>query len=214
MKDYSLDREAKERFITNVVYHRNHTFTIYFANGKKISGIDSTKENLLKVKKVLDDQARRGIESSSVFERKKSNSGLLAAVSTAGFVSSLIWANSSEMTKSSSIGIYGLGAISLLAGIPSFVDYIRNKKKIQELDKIRYRNENMRKLESIQKYPNSLNGVSSRLKDIISRDKDPFSMFHLDDYSKEDLENIVSNIELEEDFQFTYRMRKNNKNRT
>ena len=208
MKDYSLDREAKERFITNVVYHRNHTFTIYFANGKKLSGIDSTKENLLKVKKVLDDQARRGIESSFVFERKKRNSGLLAAVSTTGFVVSLLWANSSEMTKSSSIGIYGLGAISLFAGIPSFVDYIRNKKKIQELDKIRYRNENMSKLESIQKYPNSLNGVSSQLKDIISKDKDPFSMFHLDDYSKEDLEKIVSNVELEEDFQFTYRLRK------
>ena len=214
MKDYSLNEEEKSRFIKKVIYHNNHTFDIVFADGSRLNGIDENSENLSKVKRVLEEQARKGVSNYSVFQGKKTCATVATGISAltlavAGTWACSIPAISDVVLKEPPIAaICGVSALTILGTMPSIVKMVKNSMKVDELDKIKYRNLHQRELDAIRDYPNSLNGVNSSLKELISVDKEPFSMLYVDEYSIDDLETIVSNVEKEESYQFTYKVYK------
>ena len=63
----------------------------------------------------------------------------------------------------------------------------------------------MEDLQNIFSYPNALVGVNPRLAKWILKQDDPFCILFTDKYSLRDLQQIVSNIEVEKTFDFTYK---------
>ena len=212
MKDYSLDEESKKRYIVNVRANRDKTFDVLFADGSELRGVEATSENYLKVKRVLEEQAKMGLDNYSRFEGQKNKHTVLAAIKALGLtaagvgVCSIPQVGDIILKEPPVAAICGVCAVTVLGTMPSIVKAVKNSSKVKELDKIKYRNDHRRELESISRYPNSLNGINSNLRHIIREEDDPFSMLNVDDYSMDDLEKIVDNVLKEEDFQFTYKL--------
>ena len=211
MKDYTLSEEDKSRYILDIHSNPDKTFDVEFADGSVFRGVEATSENYLKVKRILEDQAKKGVENYSVFEGNREKAKVCSALSGLGLatlgvgICSIPKIGDIILREPPVAAICGVTALTVLGTMPSIVKMVKNSKKVDELDKIRYRNDHRRELESIPRYPNSLCGTRESIKTLIRRDRDPFSMLHVDDYSIEDLENIVNNVQKEEDYQFTYK---------
>ena len=66
-------------------------------------------------------------------------------------------------------------------------------------------------MSTINHYENSLSGINPDSRKNILNSRDPFSMINIDKFNKVDLENIVSNIDVERTYQFTYKKKQNRK---
>ena len=219
MKDYSLDKDEKSKYILNVQSNLDHTFDVYFADGSVFRGVEGTSENYRKVKYILEKQAKDALLHYKDFEKKSVKSIVKTGVNAIGVVTAArLLCNLPKIKdiveKEPPLVVFcGAGAITLLGTFPSIVKAVRDSKKCEELEKIDFRNHHRRELDSISNYPNSLSGIRPSIKHMIKTDQDPFSMINIDQYKKEDLEIIVDNIQKEECFQFTYK-KKNVRNRT
>ena len=97
--------------------------------------------------------------------------------------------------------VTGLGVVSVGGLIAGALGVKRNNDKIQEIEKIQYRDEHFDVLVTYPEYNNSLRGVSSKSHFLNFKNKknpeNAFDYIYLDKYSKEDLEKIVRNIHQE-----------------
>jgi len=104
--------------------------------------------------------------------------------------------NGSDIKLVTALGIVSVGGV--LAGA---LGVKRNNDKIQEIEKIQYRDDHFDVLVTYPEYNNSLRGLSSKSHFLNFKNKknpeNAFAYIYLDKYSKEDLEKIVRNIHQE-----------------
>lgn len=204
MKDYTLEQEEKSQYIIDYEIKetdKKESIVVMFADGTYLKNIEFCPENIKKIEEIQEQQAKKGIESLPVFKKK---SGRIASMS---FITGTIIGTVGSFCISPEdlmIQIAGVGAITLFTMSPFAYKFAKNKEKIRELEKLKYRDEHQETLDSLKKYHNSLNGLSKRSIKRIQTEENPFSILHVDDYKKEDLEKIVSNIEKEKKYPFTY----------
>lgn len=204
MKDYTLEKEEQSEYIVDYAKkesEQKESIVVKFADGTYLKNIEFCPENLKKIEEIQEKQAAKGIESLPVFKKKSGKITSMALITGIGIasISSLCFTPEDIM-----IQIAGVGAITLFTMSPFACKLAKNKEKIRELEKLKYRNEHQETLSSIKKYHNSLNGLSKKSIKRIQTEENPFSILHVDDYKKEDLERIVANIEKEKKYPFTY----------
>ena len=218
MKDYTLDDNERSCYILNVRRCRDNTYSIEFADGNVFNNIEVNKENLDKIVRTQEEQAKKAVSNYNKFAEKADRArfgaytlatGLLFGSCVGSFIPSIN--NVIINYGGNPIRIASVGAITILGSIPLFTKYNREKSRLIELNKIKYRNQHISELRTFRNYENSLSGVRSDAAKKISHSTNPFSIINIDNFSQDDLENIVSNINIEEDYQFVYKRKTSNK---
>lgn len=212
MKDYTLESTEKAYYILNIEKCKDGTYNVIFADGNVFKKVEANQENLNKIIQIQEEQAKGAVSKYKVFsdkvKRAKTNAFALSTSILAGStILSFIPAINNTLMNGvdMSIRVAGIGAITLLGSIPAFSKLNREKSRLKELDKIKYRNQHMRELKSFKEYENSLSGISSDTARKIAYSQNPFSIINIDNFTKEDLEYIISNIAVEKEYQFTYK---------
>lgn len=209
MKDYTLNEKDKAFYITDLIKNRDGTYSVRFADGNVFKNIEANQDNLNKINQIQEDQAREAVSKYKVFKNNVNHSILGVTASLSTF---LIGSSAIAISCFNGVGvplkIAGVGVITLLGSIPSISKLNRDKSKIKELDKIKYRNQHIRELNSFRDYENSLSGISKDTARKVTYTSNPFSILNIDNYSKGELEYIVSNINVEKEYQFTYKKKK------
>lgn len=225
MKDYRISKKKKENldYILDVTtsapykdeqenFHESDTIDVHFADGKVFKGIARTPEELKKINERQEIQVDAGIENLPTFERRLHTSSALAGVSiVAGPIVSTV--ASSMLTpifnmEPNPVTVVCAGVtIALCGAIPASIGVIKNLPKVKELRKLKYRNDNEETLRCINKYPNALASLpESQVERIESFEnaEDSFGISHVNEFTQQDLETIVANIDREKTFGFQY----------
>lgn len=213
MKDYILNEEEAASYIRDVRKNSNGTLSVEFGDGKVFSNIIECEENLQKIISAEEAQAKKGIENYATFrdEVRKSRkrtflSGVGAFALSTG--ATFIPAVSSAISGQNPLFVCaGIGAITVLGMIPAYAKLKKDSSKVEELDKLRFRQKYFSALQNFRNYPNALSGINPQVANWIWRNEDPFCILNIDAYDKEDLEKIVENIGVEETYHFTYQKR-------
>ncbi len=211
MKDYSTNDQEKLNYITNFKKVKNSsgmtTYEATFADGKKFKNICCDEENLKKIVEVQESQAEAGIKNTKIFMNKKKKNGILTL---AGIVISGMLFDLSQRSQLDNYSTYLLAAGTITFGttLYEFMKYLKNSGKVMELRKIKYRNDNLDELSKVNEYENALVGLSNNKKKNIKKSKDPFSIIEINKYTKKDLMTIMSNIEREKTYKFSYQKNK------
>ena len=212
MKVYVSKKNDKRKYIKNVKDCNDGSLEIKFADGRVFKNIERNEENIKKINKVQEEQARKGLDNYVVFKNRFIKA--IVYLGCSGFATGLVLATAltSQMTP---VELFtGLGVINVFGTIPSFCKLLRNKLKMNELDKVSYRDNNIDKLKNYKKYENSLAGLDSCTSNYFNESSpdNAFAIVNADNYEKSDLETIVSNIDREESLGFTYAKKKDVKN--
>ena len=209
MRDFTINNKEKETYIKDIRKINNkgiETYQITFADGRKFNNITAQEDNLKKIIAVQEKQAEDGIKRKKIFVNKKNKYkfGTITGLIASGIIGSSFISNFNTMAyDAKTLSIYG-GTLVLTGTVYSLIQYARNKNKVLEIDKIDYRNKNIDELKNLYNYENSLNGISKDKQKFFKNEKDPFSIVDIDNYSKKDLEAILSNIEREKVYNFKY----------
>lgn len=229
MKDYRINKKEHQDDILEVRPSqpsidekgqkvKTDSVDVYFADGKVFRDVKKTPRELRKINERQEAQVDTGIENLAKFRERvaKSKIGLGASVAT-GTLSSIILATSPMVTpifniepNPVTITVAGV-TIALCGAIPAGIGLVKNLPIVEELEKLKYRNEHRKELDSIGVYPNALAGLSNdqarRIRRCMSAEdepKDPFSVAEVDQFSQQDLETIVDNIQREKTYEFEY----------
>jgi len=217
MKDYVLDKKEASHFIREVRQNPNGTLTVEFADGRVFTGIDACDENIETIIQAQEEQAKKGIAKYKVFKNHKSTSKALTVLSglgsmAVGTAATFIPAVKALIdTQNPLTVVAGIGAITVLGAIPAYTRFRKDKAVVTELDKLRFRQDHLEDLQNFRNYPNSLSGVNPRVANWMSNCDDPFCILNIDEYDRDDLSQIVDNIEVEKAYQFSYRRRARSK---
>lgn len=105
-----------------------------------------------------------------------------------------LYTNGADIKMVTALGVVCLGGVVLGA-----LGVKRNNDKIQEIEKVKYRDENIATLVTYPKYDNSLRGVRSEahFENYRNKPEKAFDFIYLDKFSRADLEKIVRNIHQE-----------------
>ena len=214
MKDYSLDKTQAKDYLLNFRLVQNgeneDTYEVTFADGRVFGSVIANEENLQKFERVQEAQAKKGVENKHIFQSKKTKSGvatfvsaIASAVAGYGLVNGAI--TLSLIPGTELVIAAGIGVITVLGTIPEFAKLMKNKAKVDELEKIEYRDEHQDKLSQIDNYANALSGVSTKTRVLIDEEENPFSILNIDRYTLSDLEIIIDNMEREQRSGFQYK---------
>lgn len=210
MKDYVMEPQDASSYILDIWKDGNGTISVQFADGRIFQKISACEENLQKIAAAQEAQAAKGIDNYVKFHKDEtrcrrntffSGVGAFALSTGATFIPAVQNALSGQ---SPLIKVAGIGIITVLGMIPAYAKLTRASDKVQELDKIRYRDAHMSELSQYRDYPNSLSGMNPRTAAWFRSTEDPFSILNIDFYNRSDLEQIVDNIGVEKTYQFTY----------
>lgn len=220
MKDYRINKDEQKDYIIGVrtVSSKGKetpkTLEVEFADGRVFKNIVCDDNNMAKIVEQLEKQAQAGVGNIEVFEKKKTVAGRVLALSLplgfagGGLISATVEQAAPELQDDPSLFLIGMGAITLMAAIPSAYSLIKNSPKVKELRTIKYRNEHRTELDSFNNYENALAGLPEDTANMflasVVKGEDPFSVVYIDSYDQQDLETIVENIEREKEYQFTY----------
>lgn len=208
MEVYVSDKNDKKKYIKSVEKTTGDTLKMTLADGRVFKGIKMCSENIEKINNVQEEQAKKGLNNYVTFKNNLTkskillaSSGILGGAVTGGL---LTMNGVSEFSNPIVLAIAG-GIITAFGVIPAAIKVARDKLKVKELDKIRYRDENIGDLMHYRNYKNSLSGLGSKAsKYFKAADDTAFSIINIDNYSKEDLETIMSNIEVEDKLGLSY----------
>ena len=208
MKVYVSDKDDKKKYIKTVEKGKNDSLKMTLADGRVFSNIQMSSENIDKINSVQEEQAKKGLDNYVTFKNNLTkskillaSSGILGGALTGGLIT---LGGISNFSNPVVLAIAG-GLVTAFGVIPAAVKVVRDKLKVDELDKIRYRDNHIDDLAQYRNYNNALSGLGSKTsKYFKSADDSAFSIINIDNYSKEDLETIMSNIELEESLGLTY----------
>lgn len=206
MKVYVSDKDDKKKYIKSVEKGKGGSLKITLADGRVFNNIQMCDENIDRINSVQEDQAKNGLDNYVTFKNNLTKSRLLlvgSGILGCAFTSGLCVSDFSNPVVLAIAG--GLITASAFGIIPASVKFVRDKLKVDELDKIRYRDRHIDKLTQYRNYNNSLSGLDSKTrKYFASSDDKAFSMLNIDSFSQKDLETMVSNIELEDSLGLTY----------
>lgn len=214
MKNYALNASEAASFITDIRRNANGTLTIHFADGKVFRNVAYTSENIEKIIAQQEVQAANGINNYKVFKnRKNSEEGklLVTGLGLAGtmFGATFIPAVQQSLNQPNGwVIMAGAGVVLAIGTIPRYAKLVRERRRVKELDKLRYRQEHLEDLRAYQQYPNALSGLTPRVANWIRSESDPFGILNIDEYDEEDLRYICGNIQTEKEYAFQYKKRK------
>lgn len=217
MRDFTVKKNEKEKYIKNVrkVGRLNGTecYEITYADGRKFSNIRCCEENLRKIEKTQEKQVAKAFANKTVFENKTHKykfssitGAILTAIASSTPISMII--NGTTINADTSALPLTVGTIFAGATLISFLKFLSNKGKVAQLDKIDYINKNKDELKSLNNYENSLVGLPKYKRYYFKNSKKPFSILEIENYSKKDLETIMSNIKREQTYNFEYNKKK------
>ena len=211
MKEYIIDDAEKKKYVTRFYKEKNGSISVEFADGRVFRNIEYSDENIDKLIAKQEAQAKRGLDHYKTFKARLKRSQAKTGLSFAGTLglsiaaANYIPAISELVDKSNPLVVcLGIGVVTVLGTIPAYAKLYKDGKIVEELDKVKYRNSHQDELESIDEYPNALAGLDPNKTGWMKRVTDPFSIANVDRYGIEDLETIVSNINNEKQFGFTY----------
>ena len=210
MKDYLLDdKKGASKYIREAREDGKGNLSIEFGDGSVFRNIEACPENIQKIVEVQEAQAKNGIKNMSSYINREKSSKVRTILSGLGSVAgstllSVIASSCLQQPMNPLIVTAGIGAITILGTIPAYYRLRKDHAKVEELSKLRYRNEHLSELRSYAKYPNALAGIRPRLSSWMKKQEDPFSILSIDEFSEEDLRKIVSNMDVEEAYQFHY----------
>ncbi len=209
MKDYSMNEAEKNNYIIDVrrVVNENgeEEFQVVFADGEVFSGIEANEENLQKVEEQMQKQAHTGMARLSSFVKRKSKAvGAMILGGAATVASTIMFTTDFMNTAPTEVLPTAIGVIGVFSLIKGGEVYLKTAPKVKELRKIKYLDNHRKTLQDYNDYPNALEGLSNKRIDYFEEIEEPFLMVDLDDYTQEDLQTIMKNINREKEFQFTY----------
>lgn len=210
MKVYVSKKNEKKDYIKDVKECNDGTLKITFADGRSFKNIEMTDENIEKINKVQEEQARKGLNNYVVFKNRFIKA--IVYLGCSGLATGLVLVSAFNYPQMTPVELFtGLGVINVFGTIPSFCKLIRNKLKINELDKVNFRDNNIDKLKNYKNYENSLAGLNSCTSNYFNEcsPDEAFAIINVDNYNISDLETIVSNIDNEESLGFTYVKKRN-----
>lgn len=210
MRNYITDKKGTEQFIKEVKKGQNGTLTLKFADGKVFKNITACDENINKIIETQELQAKKGMSNYKTFVKRENNSRIAMAAS--GFAALAVGTGVTYIpqiqealsTQSPVLVAAGIGAVTILGMIPAYCKLRKNKATVKEIDKLKYRETHMDELKTFRNYPNALSDVDSKVANWMKKESDPFSILNIDSYSRSDLEKIISNIDVEKAYNFTY----------
>ena len=209
MQDYSKNKESKKTYIKKIDRCKKNGqdfFKVKFADGTTFYKVSADKESLKQLMDVQEKQAAEGMKDQTNIQ-KKANGYTLATIACAaitGFIGGTTAAGIYPFQMSGpELGI-GLGTIALGATAFSFFKLIEKRRKLNEVNKIAFRNQNESDLKNFKNYENSLTGLSRRKKRYFESEEYPYSIVNTNQFSKKDLEQIMDNINREKIYQFKY----------
>lgn len=227
MKSYRIDKSKYPTDILEVTIGEpiedeqgnpisKDSLDVHFADGRVYTRLENEPENIAKIHAKQEKQVEDGISILPRLKRRRTLGGITRGIfSLVGTIAAPIFSNQiilptfdveADTVKMAITG--GILAVTGLAGAIGTGVYLKNKNlAIDELEKLKYRNDHSSELNSIDEYPNSLVGLSQKQIDRIESyesDEDPFNVGVVDSYTKKDLETIVSNVEREKEFGFQY----------
>ena len=208
MKDYSSTKSERENYILG--YKRNHkngTIDIMFADGSIYKNIDYCEKNVEIIEATQEKQAKKAVNNRekivSEKNRAKGYSIIGSIVGAIGSTLVLVPMNTDLPKLITSVGIVGL-----CSAIPGLCKLKKENSKLKEVDKISYLNQNRERLEQFDNYQNSFVGIDKDVSLKLKKRKNPFSILHIDDFSQDDLETMIRNMDREDKFQFVYKKTK------
>lgn len=224
MRDYRLNRKQQPNYIIearpNMVVinegnevQETETLDIYFADGKVFKNVRYDEENLKKIADRQEQQATEGITNLPIFEKRLTRSGIITAASIVGgpiIASGIshVVAQSLQTPADPTMVVCAGGILALCGAIPAAISLARNLPIVKELKKLKYRNEHREELDRFDEYENALAGlpksVTADFMTAKENGEDPFSTSNVDGFTQQEMETIISNIEREKEFGFTY----------
>lgn len=219
MKDYSLDKEQSKHYIKDfrtVKTENGDEYEIIFADGTVFKNVQANEENLKKIERIQEAQAKKGVENKETFISRRTKTGVLTGLSAvaagvAGYGLTTLASTMGFVDPTAITFAIGTGVITILGSIPAFSKLMQNHAKVKELEKIEYRDTHTEQLENIEAYANSLVGVPSKVAILIEEEQNPFSILNIDSFSQEDLETIIDNMEREKQTGLQYVKSQNSK---
>ena len=219
MKDYSLDKEQSKHYIKDfrtVKTENGDEYEIIFADGTVFKNVQANEENLKKIERIQEEQAKKGVENKETFISRRTKTGVLTGLSAvaagvAGYGLTTLASTMGFVDPTAITFAIGTGVITILGSIPAFSKLMQNHAKVKELEKIEYRDTHTEQLENIEAYANSLVGVPSKVARLIEEEQNPFSILNIDSFSQDDLETIIDNMEREQKTGLQYVKSQNSK---
>ena len=217
MKDYTITKDEKKDYIIDFIENDNGTYTVLFADGKKFI-VSSTDKNFDILVKQQETQAQEAVANYSKFVLKRNIgraltplSGIAAgvggyALSTLPVVQNAVGDNPVSLAL-------GIGTIALLGAIPFGSKLVRDSGKVNELKKIKMRDENVGRLNQILKseeYKNRYQGLKQsskeRLSELVSEGADPWSIIYINEpyFDLEEMQILLDNGDIQDTFGFEY----------
>lgn len=212
MKDYRVDKDREQQYITSVRLVKKggkEVYEVEFADGQIFQNIEKNDDNIKKIISAQEKQAAAGVSNKGFFLNKRIQSGIatIGGGLGAGVVTSIISTGLTNLTATQPnplVAPIAIGILAIAGTIPGAIHLVRNHAKVKELEKIEYRNDNKEDLDNIPLYPNALAGIDSEKRKMIKGSQNPFCITNIDRYTIDDLEEIVSNISREKAYKFKY----------
>ena len=207
MRDYRLKNDKKEDNYILGYSNDGENICSYISNGKferptKFDQIESNEENIEKLNKKMNDQLNYGIKNKAKFKLKRDISRVITTAGVAvGTLS--IFTHDKYVFTAGTIAVCG----AAIAGI-----YARSRNKdVKEIEKAEIISKNMDDLKHLEKYPNALAlsdddfAAEAEEYDLLITEvdgKDVPNANRIEEYSLEDLEYFVKNIDREKNMGF------------
>lgn len=217
MKDYTITKDEKKDYIIDFIENDNGTYTVLFADGKKFI-VSSTDKNFEILAKQQEAQAQEAVANNSKFVLKRNIgraltplSGIAAGVG--GYALSTLPVVQNAVGDNPVALAVGIGTIALLGAIPFGSKLVRDSGKVNELKKIKMRDENVDRLNQILKseeYKNRYQGLKQsskeRLSELVSEGADPWSIIYIDEpyFDLEEMQILLDNGDIQDTFGFEY----------
>lgn len=217
MKDYTITKDEKKDYIIDFIENDNGTYTVLFADGKKFI-VSSTDKNFDILVKQQETQAQEAVANNSKFVLKRNIgraltplSGIAAGVG--GYALSTLPVVQNAVGDNPVALAVGIGTIALLGAIPFGSKLVRDSGKVNELKKIKMRDENVGRLNQILKseeYKNRYQGLKQsskeRLSELVSEGADPWSIIFIDEpyFDLEEMQILLDNGDIQDTFGFEY----------
>ena len=151
MKDYSIG-ENKKRYILKIEENQaDGTFTVFFADGTKLTDVEANEANIRKVIETQQKQAKFAVDNKDVFVGKKTKAGIMTALSTGVVLAATTAVSNIPVVErvlaaqDPVVVAAGIGVITVLGSIPAFSKLMKESAKVTELEKLEYLRDNMDK---------------------------------------------------------------------
>lgn len=209
MQDYTKKKEEKKTYIKNIKKCKKNGQEFYkvkFADGTVFYNVSTDKDSLKHLMDVQEKQAELGITRQKEVEKKSKGFALktIACAAITGYIGFSTAAGVYPFHMDGPELAIGLGTVALGATAYSFFKFVESRKKLNEISKIEFRNKNEEDLKNFKHYENALTGFSKDKKKYFEETEYPYSIVNTNFFSKNDLQQIMDNIEREKTFKFKY----------